>query len=73
MNCLQFALLFWDEHPEYGIYYDGDHAINLREPTGNFIPLENYGYEHILKSFGNTLYPVDRLKLKRYFDSCKKR
>lgn len=68
MNCLQFALLFWDKNPNYLIFYNGDHVINLTEPIGNYIPIESYGYEHIRESFEKTLYPCDLVKLKRYFN-----
>lgn len=41
MNCLQYALSFWDKNNKYRIYYNGDHVINLTEPLGDYIPLED--------------------------------
>lgn len=71
MNCLQFALYFSSKNPDYKIYYDGDHVINLRENVNiqNFLPLEDYGKENILNSFDETLYPIDRKRLNKYFEN----
>lgn len=69
MNCLQYALSFWDKNNKYRIYYNGDHVINLTEPLGDYIPLEEYGIEHILNSFKD-LYIIDIIRLKRYFKSA---
>ena len=67
MNCLQYALYFWDKNRKYRIFYDGDHVLNMTEPAGKFIPLEDYGKDHILRSFRDTLYPIDFIRLNRYF------
>ena len=74
MNCLQFALYFYSKNPEYKIFYDGDHVINLRENVNiqNFLPIETYGKEHILSSFGKTLYPIDEKRLNEYFKQNEK-
>lgn len=69
MNCLQFALQLWNTQPKYELYYDGDHVINLIRPIqgSTFIPLKDYGLEHILSSFKETLLPADVTLLKKYF------
>lgn len=76
MNCLQFALGFWDSNRDYDIFYDADHVINLRGVNlfCGYIPLSDYGYEHILKSFEGLLLSEDVDRLRRYFefkDGCK--
>lgn len=67
INCLEYALFFWKEQPKYRIYYNSDHVINL---TGNstcdgFLPIEEFGYEHLLSSF--TLSNQAKEILKEYF------
>ena len=66
-NCLQYALRFWDEHPEYRIFYNGDHVINMLHQADSFIPIEDYGYNHILNSFKDTMKKKDLRLLRRYF------
>ena len=67
MNCLEFALNEWDNDPIIIILYDGDHVICLNPDTGKiwdqngnyerfvdptrFLPLREYGYHHLAKSF----------------------
>lgn len=70
MNCLSYALNFWSEHPEYLIYYNGDHCINLRdrEVATNYLSLSGYGLEHMMSSFQNTLNKEDIFLLKQYFE-----
>ena len=69
MNCMDYALEFWIKEPNYLIFYNSDHAINL--PIGtkiseNFLPLKSFGYEHILKSFELSENSKEILKL--YFE-----
>lgn len=70
MNCLQFALGFWDRNRDYDIFYNSDHVINLRDVNEFFgyMPLYHYGYEHICESFEGLLTAHDKVILKRYFD-----
>ena len=69
MNCMNYALDFWQKNPNYLIYYNSDHAINLPIDTKiskNFLPLESFGYEHVLKSFELSENSKEILKL--YFE-----
>ena len=69
MNCMEYALEFWQKEPNYLIYYNSDHAINLPKDTKiseNFLPLKSFGYEHILKSFELSENSKEILKL--YFE-----
>ena len=69
MNCMDYALEFWQKEPNYIIYYNSDHAINLPKNTEiskNFLPLKSFGYEHILKSFDLSEKSKEILKL--YFE-----
>lgn len=66
MNCMEYALDFWQKEPNYLIYYNSDHAINLPKDTKiseNFLPLESFGYEHVLKSFDLNENSKEILKL----------
>jgi hypothetical protein len=53
MNCLEYALNFWANNRNYPIWYNSDHVVNL--PVGvvctGFLPLESFGFEHLIKSF----------------------
>ena len=69
MNCMEYALVFWLKEPDYMIYYNSDHAINLPKDTKiskNFLPLKSFGYEHVLKSF--ELSENSKEILKVYFE-----
>jgi len=69
MNCMEYALVFWLKEPDYMIYYNSDHAINLPKDTKiskNFLPLKSFGYEHVLKSFELSENSKEILKL--YFE-----
>ena len=67
MNCLQYALEFWSTNPCYTIHYNSDHCINLPkgETATGFLPIEDFGYEHISKSFAGK---VDESLLIKYFE-----
>lgn len=74
MNCLSYALRFWSSNPDYRIYYNNDHCINLPsfvevkvEKGPRFLPLASYGYEHFSSSFAGVLSEEDKLLLARYF------
>ena len=67
INCLEYALFFWEEQPKYRIYYNSDHVINLpgNSICDGFLPIEEFGYEHLLSSF--TLSDQAKEILKEYF------
>lgn len=69
MNCLSYALEFWNNNPAYKIYYNNDHAINSDDViSGNgFIPLAEYGLEMIKKSFSGQLLAGEIVLLEKYF------
>jgi len=72
MNCLEFALKFNSENPDYPIYYDGDHIINLHRSTpipGCYLPLTDYDYSYIRNSFSVALSHEARELLERYYDN----
>lgn len=68
LNCLEFALDFWNEDSRYKIYYNSDHVINLLGKSGadGYLPIEEFGLEHIMSSF--TLKPRYLNLLKIYFE-----
>ena len=53
MNCLKYALNFWNEHRGYIILYNSDHVINVpvRTEVKGFLPLSEFGMEHLIQSF----------------------
>lgn len=73
INCLSYALRFWNECPEYEIYYDSGHCINLKSTdtiTGKgmtFLKAEDYGYEYFVNAFLDQLTNNDLTLLKKYF------
>ncbi len=68
INCLQFALRFWNKNPQYKIYYNSDHVINMeRCKQDGYLSLESFGFEHIYQSFRTTLKKKDIKLLKKYF------
>ena len=70
MNCLQYALKFWEQNPKYRIWYNSDHCINL--PKGSsatgFLPAEQYGYYYFSSSFKEFLTDEYLVILKKYFN-----
>lgn len=69
-NCLSYALRYWNLYPEYRLYYNSDHCVNLpigAECTG-FLPIEEFGYDYFLNWYKNGLINEDDLVLlSRYF------
>ena len=57
INCLSYALRFWEENPKYKIYYNSDHVINLREQDDidqkaealGLLAIEEFGYDYFNK------------------------
>lgn len=68
MNCLQYALRFWEINNKYKIYYNGDHAVNSDEKIegNNYALLSKYTLNDVLAEFKD-LTPEDIEILKRYF------
>lgn len=77
MNCLEFALNEWDNDSSITILYNGDHVICEKrgfmfDKTGpvpeleKYLPLQEYGFHHILHSF--KLAPYTERLLRRYFN-----
>jgi len=70
MSCLEFALWFNKENPDYPIYYDGDHVINLHKSTpvpGCYLPLTDYSYTCIRNSFATGLSRGTIKLLEKYY------
>ena len=70
INCLEYALLFWKEHPDYRIYYNSSHCINAYEAiTGSgYLPAESFGYEYFKNSFKDLLSDYSKQLLELYFN-----
>lgn len=71
INCLSYALRFWNLHPEYRLYYNSDHCVNLpigAECTG-FLPIEEFGYDYFFNWYKRGLINEEDLALlNRYFN-----
>jgi len=71
INCLSYSLRFWKINPEYVIYYNSDHCINM--PKGmhiyGFLPIEDYGYNYFYSWYKQKLINKSDLQLlKEYFN-----
>lgn len=71
MNCLEYALGFWDKNPNYLLHYNSDHVINL--PVGatatGFLEIKDYGFGYFERWYAQGLITETALKLlHRYFD-----
>lgn len=75
MNCLSYALRFWDKMPQYKMYYNSDHVINAKSPiTGdNYLAVEYFGYDYFISAFEGLLTEKDEKLLKKYFGHIKKK
>jgi len=75
INCLAYALRFWEQHPEYLIYYNSGHAINSdikirsefikNKPV--WLSAEHYGYDYFAFAFAGLLDDYEMKLLKKYF------
>lgn len=65
LNCLSYALQFWKKCPEYRIYYNSNHCINIPEETKieGFLPIEEFGFEYFYKWFEQGLINQEDLNL----------
>jgi hypothetical protein len=70
MNCLQYALKFWNEHPDYRIHYNSEHCINLppNSLATGFLPAERFGYNYFSGAFNEILTEEDLVLLRKYFN-----
>jgi len=76
MNCLAYALRFWENNPHYKLYYNSDHVINLPNNTDdtilsiatNYLPAEGFGYGYFSSSFAGLLDSYEEELLKKYFN-----
>lgn len=70
INCLSYALRYWNLYPEYRLYYNSDHVVNL--PVNvciGFLPIEDFGYDYFFSWYKNSLINEDDLVLlNRYFN-----
>lgn len=69
MNCLEYALEYWELDKGYVIFYDGNHCVNLpaNAQVPSFIRLELYGYKFIKATFKDVLTSEGKARLKAYF------
>ncbi len=70
INCLAYALRFWNKNNEYKIYYSSCHAINSKtDITGNgWLPAEDFGFGYFESSFNGLLDDEEKKLLKQYFN-----
>lgn len=70
MNCLAYALRFWEHNPEYVLFYNSGHVINIPKGTqiSDFLPVEEYGYNYFKGSFAGLLDEYEWGLLDNYFD-----
>lgn len=72
INCLSYALRFWNTNKKYRIYYNSDHCINLPIKDGHeccgFLPIEEYGYDYFKDWYIQGLIDIsDLVLLHQYF------
>jgi len=76
MNCLEYALLFWQANPYYQIWYNGDHCINSSHPiesrdtTMPYRPLTWWPKQDIKRQFGFLGKEVMKM-VDAYYDTAK--
>jgi len=69
MNCLAYALRFWEKNRKYNLFYNHDHVVNSdTDITGNgWAPAEDYGYCYFSGAFEGMLDEHEQELLKQYF------
>ncbi len=74
LNCLSYALQFWNKNPDYKIWYNSDHCINIPIDTypsfkhgRMFLPAEEFGYYYFSNAFKDLISEEDHILLKEYF------
>lgn len=71
INCLSYALRFNKLYPEYKIYYNSYHCVNLPEGSvlQGFLLIEEFGYDYFYRWYENNLITEEDLfLLKEYFN-----
>lgn len=70
INCLAYALQYWDKYPNYKLYYNSDHVINSKYPidNGDYLPAIEYGYNYFKGAFKGLLNRKEQALLKKYFE-----
>ena len=73
INCLSYALRYWNLYPEYRLYYNSDHVVNLPQNSFcfnyGFRPIEDFGYDYFFNWYNRGLINEDDLiLLNRYFN-----
>lgn len=71
-NCLSWNLHFQKANPDYVIYYNSDHVISLHSsilPPSTYLPLSEYGFQHLTSSFKGLLTSEEEDMLYDYIDS----
>ena len=67
MNCLEYALNFWNDNKDYKLYYNSNHVINSDVPIGgNFLLAEDFGYDYFINAFELDDKGIELLK--QYFN-----
>jgi len=69
MNCLAYALRFWENHPEYVLWYNSGHVINapLHFENNVYLRAEDFGYDYFKGAFAGLLDGYEEELLDRYF------
>lgn len=69
MNCLGYALRFWERYPEYRLYYNSGHVINSPVLINKeaYLPAEDFGYDYFHSAFEGLIDSHEEDILKRYF------
>lgn len=69
INCLSYALRYWNLYPEYRLYYNSYHVVNL--PVNaciGFLPIEDFGYDYFFRWYEDKLIDnIDLALLNLYF------
>ena len=68
MNCLELSLLYWDNHRDFKILYNNNHAICIEKEytIEGYLDLSLYGEKYLLKSFKGLLSLKAKRILKQY-------
>lgn len=70
INCLAYALRFWEQNPEYRLYYSSGHVVNAYETIkgSGYLAAEDFGYVYFVSSFEGLLDEYEQELLKKYFN-----
>lgn len=69
-NCLAYALRFWEQNPEYKLYYGNGHVINsrVRIKGEGILRAEDYGFCYFSSAFEGLLDEYEQKLLNLYFN-----